>query len=201
MKAVSWLARDWTYSAVLRYQSGFLLPTPPSNNNLLADLGRGPGNNPALWGGGTTFYNRVAGQPLFLVDPNSHFDPTQHLLLNPNAWTDAPFGQFGTSAAYYNDFRWQRQPAESMAFGRMFRIGSEGKYQLQLRAEFQNIFNRLFYSLPGDGGAFGFLTNPATPTGNANPGGTLSSGYGYVNWLNGAGAIPRSGQIIARFQF
>ena len=51
MKAVSWLARDWTYSAVLRYQSGFLLPTPPSNNNLLADLGRGPGNNPALWGG------------------------------------------------------------------------------------------------------------------------------------------------------
>jgi hypothetical protein len=34
-----------------------------------------------------------------------------------------------------------------------------------------------------------------------NPGGTLSGGYGYVNWLQGAGAQPRSGQLIARFTF
>ena len=43
------------YSGVLRYQSGVLIRTPPSNNNLLTELGIGPANNPALWGGGTTF--------------------------------------------------------------------------------------------------------------------------------------------------
>jgi hypothetical protein len=31
--------------------------------------------------------------------------------------------------------------------------------------------------------------------------GALSSGYGYVNWVNGAGATPRSGQMVARFTF
>ena len=79
MKAVSWFARDWSLSGLLRYQSGQLIRTPASNNNLLTELGVGTGNNPALWGGGTTFQNRVPGQPLFLVNPNSHFDPTSQL--------------------------------------------------------------------------------------------------------------------------
>ena len=59
--------------------------------------------------------DRVPGQPLSLVDPNSKFDPTKQLVLNPEAWVEPPFGTFGTSAAYYNDFRWQRQPGESIA--------------------------------------------------------------------------------------
>jgi hypothetical protein len=29
----------------------------------------------------------------------------------------------------------------------------------------------------------------------------LSGGFGYVNWLNGNGDQPRSGQIVARFTF
>jgi hypothetical protein len=202
MKVVSWLARDWTLGGVLRYQSGQLLQTPPSANNLLSNLQRGPSNNPALWGGGYTFMNRVPGQPLFLVAPNTKFDPTQQLVLNPKAWVEPPFGTFGASPAYYNDFRWQRQPAESMAFGRLFPMGKEGRFRLQVRAEFQNIFNRMAYSLPSDGSAFGagavFTT---TPTAHANAGGTLSSGYGFVPWVNGVGSHPRSGQIVARFTF
>jgi hypothetical protein len=209
--ALSWLARDWTISGLLRYQSGVLIRTPPSNNSLLNDLGIGTNNNPALWGGGTTFQNRVPGQPLFLVDPNSHFDPTKQLVLNPAAWTDAPLGTFGASAPYYNDFRWQRQPAESMGFGRIFRI-REGM-SLQVRAELQNIFNRQFYSLPANGvGIFGApSTNPQTPTarsgsitggnGAVNEQGLLSGGYGFVAFAGGAGAQPRSGQLIARFTF
>jgi hypothetical protein len=204
-KALSWLARDWTIGGVLRYQSGQILQTPFSSNNLLANLARGPGNNPALWGGGYTFMDRVPGQPLFLVNPNSHFDPTTQLVLNPNAWVEPPYGTFGASAPYFNDFRWQRQPAESMAFGRIFRI--KERAQLQVRAEFQNIFNRLFYQAPADGAPFGFpFTSVATPTLHGNPGGTLSQGFGYVNWVNGGlpaygGAQPRSGQIVARFIF
>jgi hypothetical protein len=205
MKVVSWLARDWTYSGLLRYQSGVLIRTPPSNNNLLTDLGIGPANNPALWGGGTTFQNRVPGQSLFLVDPNSHFDPTTQLVLNPAAWQDAPAGTFGYTSPYLNSFRWQRQPAESMGFGRIFRI-KEGM-TLQVRAEFQNIFNRLFYSVPADGvGIFGLpSTTPQTGASRSNTlggqTGLLSGGYGFVNWVQGAGAQPRSGQLVARFTF
>ena len=205
MKALSWFARDWSISGVLRYQSGVLIRTPPSNNNLLTELGVGPANNPALWGGGTTFQNRVPGQPLFLVNPNGHFDPTTQLVLNPAAWTDAPAGQFGYSAPYFNDFRWQRQPAESLGVGRIFRI-REGM-SLQIRAEFQNIFNRLFYAIPANGvGIFGLpSTTPQTPAQHGNTLGTetglLSAGYGYVNWVNGGSAQPRSGQLIARFTF
>ncbi|HTW67234.1 MAG TPA: hypothetical protein VME17_21590, partial [Bryobacteraceae bacterium] len=210
--ALSWLTRDWTLSGLLRYQSGTLLRTPSSNNNLLQDLGIGPNNNPALWGGGTTFQNRVPNEPLFLVNPNGKFDPTTQLALNPAAWTDAPLGQFGASSPYYNDFRWQRQPVENIGFGRIFRI-KEG-FQLQIRAEFQNIFNRLFYAAPADSGPNGLAglpaVNPETPTGAMNTlgarTGLLSSGYGFVNWVNGGvgspgGAQPRSGQLIARFTF
>jgi hypothetical protein len=209
-KALSWLLRDWTYSGVLRYQSGQILQTPFSSNNLLGNLARDARNNPALWGGGYTFLNRVPGQPLFLVDPNSKFDPTQQLALNPKAWVEPAYGTFGASAAYFNDFRWQRQPAESMAFGRIFRI--KERAQVTVRAEFQNIFNRLFYAVPANGAPFGgvttLLTSPTvrgnTLSGNA---GLLSSGFGYVNWVNGGpggaagGALPRSGQIVARFTF
>ncbi|MBZ5575327.1 MAG: carboxypeptidase-like regulatory domain-containing protein [Acidobacteriia bacterium] len=212
-KVLSAFARDWTYSGVLRYQSGQILSTPFSSNNLLFNMGRGAANNnPALWGGGSTFLNRVAGQPLFTVDPNSKFDPTTTLALNKNAWVEPAFGTFGASAAYFNDFRWQRQPSESMAFGRIFRI--KERAQIQIRAEFQNIFNRLFYAAPANGLAGFASVNPTATVGHGNTlsgtKGLLSSGWGYVNWVNGGtgatagingGAQPRSGQIVARITF
>ena len=129
---------------------------------------RGGANNPALWGGGTTLENYIPGQPFFSVDPNSHFDPSKTLLLNPKAWTDAAPGTFGVSAPYYINNRWQRQPAESISVGRNFRVRE--KYNLQIRAEFQKIFNRVFFALPADGQGTNSLTAPA----NNNPGGALS---------------------------
>src|SRR5215469_16074851 len=201
-KALSWLTRDWTASSVLRYQSGQILQSPDSANGLLANLQRGPSNNPAIWGGGYTFLNRVPGAPLFVVNPNSHFDPTQQLVLNPNAWVEPAYGTFGTSAVYFNDFRWQRQPAESMAIGRIFRV-KEGM-SVYIRAEFQNVFNRLFYQMPANSATAN--TTITTPVGHLNSlsgvSGLLSSGWGFVNWVNGGsvamgGAQPRSGQIVA----
>jgi hypothetical protein len=95
-----------------------------------------------------------------------------------------------------------------MAFGRIFRI--KERAQFQIRAEFQNIFNRLFYAAPANGAG----TNVTSTVGRANSlsgvTGLLSSGFGYVNWVNGGtgasagingGAQPRSGQIVARFTF
>ena len=49
-------------------------------------------------------------------------DPTKELVLNPAAWTNPPDGQFGTGAPYYNDYRYQRRPSESMSLGRVFRF-------------------------------------------------------------------------------
>ena len=144
--------------------------------------------------------NRVSGQPLFLVNPNSKFDPTSQLVLNPAAWVEPPFGTFGASAAYFNDFRWQRQPSEAMSFGRNFRMGHEGKYNLFVRAEFQNISNRLFLMPPSVGGAFGPPVSPTTSI--ASPGGVNTSGYGIIPTVGGLTAVPpRSGQIVGRFTF
>ncbi|MCU1335837.1 MAG: hypothetical protein JWO19_1418 [Bryobacterales bacterium] len=203
MKALSWAARDWTVGSVLRYQSGALLRIPASNNQLLTQLGRGPANNPALWGGGATFVNRVNGVSPFLQDPNCHcIDPTQQLVLNPAAWQDVPAGQFGAGAPYYNDYRWQRQPQEAFNVGRNFRLAKEGKVNLNVRAEFQNIFNRLTLSAPGAPPAAGSnVSNIAQPVAHNNPGQALSAGFGFANTFNGAGTNPRSGQIVARITF
>jgi len=204
-RILSSVVKDWTIGSVVRYQSGELIRVPASNNNLLAQLGRGPSNNPANWGGGTTFFNRVDGQPLMLKDPNCHcIDPTKDLVLNPNAWVDAPAGQFGTTAPYLNEYRWQRQPSEALSIGRLFFVSRERNVKFEVRAEFQNIFNRLYFTSPIAVKTGGFTTttgaNPLAPTTRNNQN-QLTGGYGYVNWVNGAGSQPRSGQVVARVTF
>jgi hypothetical protein len=204
-RILSSVVKDWAIGSVVRYQSGELIRVPASNNNLLAQLGRGPSNNPANWGGGTTFFNRVDGQPLMLKDPNCHcIDPTKDLVLNPNAWVDAPAGQFGTTAPYLNEYRWQRQPSEALSVGRLFFVNRERNVKFEVRAEFQNIFNRLYFTSPIAVKTGGFTTttgaNPLAPTTRNNQN-QLTGGYGYVNWVNGAGSQPRSGQVVARVTF
>ncbi|HYR87391.1 MAG TPA: hypothetical protein VE422_25125, partial [Terriglobia bacterium] len=128
------------------------------------------------------------------------------LVLNPNAWVDAPPGQFGKTAPYLNDYRWQRQPAESVSLGRNFFVNRERNVKFEVRAEFYNVFNRLFLTSPepvklsGGGGGILMGANPVAPTTKDNQG-RLTSGYGYVNWVNGAGSTPRSGQVVARVTF
>ncbi len=197
MKALSQVARDWQLGAVLRYQSGALIGEPTSTNLLTQQLGR---TNPA--GFTTSFgnnYQNLTGQPLWLIsDPNCGcFNPQTTQVLNPAAFTDAPGGTWGTAAPFNNSYRWQRQPAESMSFARNFRVGKEGKYNLQVRGEFFNVFNRTFLSAPS-------LANPLTPIGTTTsiPGNVINNtGYGTVATLNGAGSQPRSGQLVAKFVF
>ena len=129
-------------------------------------------------------------------------------MLNPNAWVDAPPGQFGTTAPYLNEYRWQRQPAESISLGRIFFVNRERNVKFEVRVEFYNVFNRLFLSSPIAVKTGGFTTttgaNPLAPT-TKDSQGRLAGGYGYVNWVNGGGitgaAQPRSGQVLARVTF
>jgi hypothetical protein len=180
-RALSWVTADWTVATVLRYGSGLPIRVPASNNALNSVLFR------------STFANRVPGQPLFLQDLNCHcFDPTKTLTLNPNAWVDPPAGQFGTSAAYYSDYRQPRRPTENLSIGRLFPIRE--KMNFQIRAEFTNIFNR--YSLPSPSS-----TNFAATTTTFPTTGLLSGGFGFSSTTNGAGSTHRAGTIVARFQF
>ena len=210
-KLLGQVTGGWQIATLLRYQNGVLIQSPPSDNNLLNELDRGSSNNPAVWGGGYTFWNTVAGQSCLSINPNQKgFDPTTTLALNTKAWVDAAPGQFGTAAPFYNNCRWQRQPTENLSFGRNFRF--KERANLQFRVEFQNVFNRLFYSQPTVGGGFA-PTNPNTPTMNQNPNGGLSGGYGYVPYINGgcmnpqpafgvtACQGPRSGQAVLRLTF
>jgi hypothetical protein len=205
-KTLQWLSRDWTIGGVLRYQSGELVETPSANNNFLYQLGVGSQDNPALFSSPQGIENYVPGQPFFSVNPNSHFDPTKTLVLNPNAWAEPGPAQFGVSAPYYINNRWQRQPGESLSLQRTFRV--KEKYQFQIRAEFQNPFNRVFFPLPATGNGTGTATaagfnNPFPVLGSSS--GALSAGYGYVPAFNGGTApfniVPRTGQIVARFTF
>ncbi len=201
-KVLSQVVRDWQLGAVLKYQSGSVIQDPNSPNNLFSVLQRTnffyAFNTPA---------NRVAGVPLFALpngatDPNCNcFDPNKVLLTNPAAFVSAAPGQFGSSSAFFTDYRWMRQPSEALSFARNFRMGKEGKYNLQVRAEFQNVLNRHFYGSPTAG-----PSSTATPTTfNTTPGsalfGSVTGGLGYSNAVNGAGSQPRSGQIVARFTF
>jgi hypothetical protein len=189
-KVASQVLRGWTIGAVLSYGSGLPILAPTSSNNLSTLLFR------------STYFNRVPGVPLYVTDLNCHcIDPNKQLVLNPAAWSNPTDGQWGTAAPYYNDYRYQRRPAESMSFGRVFSIRESMK--LTLRLNFQNIFNRTQMGNPT-------ATNPLAPTtctggsgaacANAATAGTLTGGFGFIN-PGSLYAPARQGTLEMRFQF
>ena len=200
MHVASQVLRDWQLGWLFRYQNGALIEVPSSSNQLETQLLRQGGFN----GNPVNPANLVAGVNPLLVDPNCGcFNPQTTLVFNPAAFKDPAPGQWGASAPFYNNLRWQRQPAESMSFGRNFRFGHEGRFNIFIRAEFQNIFNRLFLSPPASGnqgapfGSQVTLTTAATKDST----GEYTGGLGYINTVAGAGARPRSGQAVLRLTF
>jgi hypothetical protein len=138
------------------------------------------------------------------VDLNCHcYDPNKTFVLNPAAWSNPLPGQWGTAAGYYGDYRYQRRPGESMSLGRTFRI-KEGM-NLQIRAEFTNIFNRTEANNPTSTNGLATQTcanaaGAAVPCSGAYF--RTTGGFGYINTAPTATTIaPRSGQLVARFQF
>jgi len=123
------------------------------------------------------------------------FDPNKTQVLNPAAWELVPDGQWAAQTQQIPSFRASRRPNESANLARNFRFGPENKYTLQVRVEFQNVFNRRFLPSPT-------LGNFATaPTSNAL--GNFIAGYGTFGNLSNSGSFgtPRSGQFIGRFTF
>jgi hypothetical protein len=179
-KFLRYAVRDWAIGATLSYASGLPILSPASTNNLSTLLYQ------------STFDIRLPGQPLFLKSLNCHcVDPSKNLVLNPAAWVNPADGQFG-GQPYYNDYRYQRRPAESMSLGRVFAIRE--KMALTVRMNFQNIFNRTEMSNPAG-------TNILTPT-TKGANGLLTGGFGFINYVGGTTySPPRQGTLEMRFQF
>jgi hypothetical protein len=173
------MAKDWQIGTLLRYASGLPIQSPTATSNL------------ATYTFQPTLMDRVPGVPLFTHDLNCHcFDPNTTFVLNPAAWVNPPAGQYGTAATYYSDYRYQRRPAENLSLARNFRV--KERMNLQIRAEFTNVFNRTEMNNP--------TSVNALATQSRNAASQTTAGFGYVNVGTTFGA-PRSGQIVARFQF
>ncbi|MBZ5576222.1 MAG: carboxypeptidase-like regulatory domain-containing protein [Acidobacteriia bacterium] len=192
-KVFSQVVRDWTIGSVLSYASGLPILAPTSTNNLSTLLFR------------STYFNRNPGVSPFLKDLNCHcVDPTKDLVLNPAAWSNPTDGQWGTAAPYYNDYRYERRPSESLSLGRIFKFNESGM-ALTVRMNFQNIFNRTQLSNPTatnplasttcTAGAGAVCANPATA-------GKYTGGFGFINYVGGSTfQPPRQGTLEMRFQF
>lgn len=189
----NFILSDWTLGTVMQYGSGqpIGIPNTATINNAAALL-RG------------TRAERVPGEPLFLVDLNCHcYDPAKTQVLNPKAWRDPVPGTFSTSALYYNDYRFQRRPRETLSFGRMFKIREN--VRLQLRAEFTNPFNRTQIPNPvigsPTGGAGNYTTGITTQViGNGNR--VNASGFGAIATQPATAVIgERSGLLVGRLTF
>jgi len=169
--------KGWKLGGIMRYSSGLPIAVPSSLNNMNSLVFQ------------STRMNRVAGQPLFIKNLNCHcIDPTKDLVLNPKAWADVPNGQWGYSAPYYNDYRTQRQPSENL---NLARIWKREKFNVEFRAEFYNVFNRLQLPSPSS-------SNPLATT-TYNSAGVLTGGFGYINGSSVGGM--RNGQAVIRVKF
>ena len=183
--------RDWQISGLLAYASGFPILAPAAQNNLNTVLLRGNG-------GAISYANRVPGVPLFTQDLNCHcFDPNKEFVLNPAAWTQPAAGQWGTSAAYYNDYRFQRLPNENLGVGRAIRLRE--KMELNLRIEFANVFNRAEAPNP--------VSTNSSATQQRNAEGVPTAGFGQISTTtigpttNIQTPTSRQGTVVGRFTF
>jgi len=214
-KIVSYTLSGWGIGAYLSYQSAALVGRPSSNNTtpISQFLGRGPGSaqlkrnpdgsymNP--WS--VDWFDYDGNHHTDPLDINCHcFDPTKTVALNPLAWENVPDGVFAADQSSLRFFRGIRTPTENANISRNFRFGKEGRFNLNVRAEFNNMFNRT--QLPGPNivaglgqPAINFSTQPNKFTTGASAG-LYSGGFGTFNVLSGL-AGQRTGSLVARFTF
>ena len=186
--------KDWQIGWFSNYQSGQYLtpPVSPTFNYLPSED------------------VRVAGQPLYTpgvnINDHSTYNTYYSQVLNPNAWAPCPSNATcASTSVLYKDFKAPRVPTENANIGRNFRLGKEGRYNLYVRAEFVNIFNRTILPPPS-------TQNPQNPVIHGGPNGILTGGFGVINtyltpngqYVEPTGAsylLGRTGTLIARFSF
>jgi hypothetical protein len=210
-KIVSFAVRDWAISGAMFYQTGTYLgrPTNAAANPISRWLGRGAGGAQLKQNADGSYMSPWSVNWTDLdgnkrtdpLDIDCHcFDPRTTQVLNPLAWSNVPDATWAAQTNQLPFFRNARRPTESANLARNFRFGPENRFNLQVRVEFQNIFNRKF--VPGP--TLGNVATPPTPVLGSTPAATaFTAGFGTFGNQAVAGVYgtPRSGQFIARFSF
>jgi hypothetical protein len=133
------------------------------------------------------------------LDINCHcFDPLRTNLLDPTVWENVPNFEWAADVARIPSYRGPRRPSESGNISRNFRFGKDGRFTLNVRAEFQNIFNRLL--LPASIGGATSAYNVRNTVQNGTPG-YLSGGFGNFGGNAVQYGQERSGNFIGRLTF
>ena len=144
-KWVAWGVKDWALSSALFYQTGAYLGRPAAGSvrPISQWLGRGPGGAQLKQNADGSYMNpwsvdwtdNTGTHRTDPLDINCKcFDPEKTIVLNPNAWTTVPDGQWAAQTQQLPFFRASRRPSESANLARNFKFGPDGRYTLQ---EFQ----------------------------------------------------------------
>ncbi len=171
-RVVNGLISGWRATGIMLYASGPPLSFSSTNYYYYP-----------LWATTYTNYNLQNYFPSFV---HRHFqqptasDPTPAAdLYFPSSIVSNPaYGQLGTGPARVDALRGFGIETENVSLMKDTYFGSEGRYRLQFRVEFYNIFNRHTFNKPD--------LNLNSPT------------FGYVTSVN---SIPRQGQFGIRFEF
>jgi hypothetical protein len=214
-KWVSQAIGGWGVAMSLRYQGGFYLSRPAHGaaTPISRWLGRGPGS--LAFTGGAQLKKNADGSfmnPWSVdwtdYDGNRHtepidinckcFDPEKTIVLNPNVWTAVEDGKWPISNQILSDVRGPRQPQESGNLSRNFKFGKDGRMALQVRVEFQNIFNRKLLPITPQISNLNWNQAPTRSTD-----GRYTAGFGTFGNLrvNNAFGAERSGVFVGRFTF
>jgi hypothetical protein len=213
-----WLAQSvmgWGLGLYLNYQSAGLVgrPASPNTTPISQFLGRGPGSAQLKKNADGSFMNPWSVDWVDYsgkrhtdpIDVNCHcFDVTKNVVLNPLAWEAIPNGQWATNMSSIRNFRGIRFPAENANLSRNFRFGKENRFNLNVRVEFTNIFNRLQYPGISLGANFQDAARVFQPVANATVQasnvGLYSAGFGVINPTGGTGG-QRLGTFVGRLTF
>jgi hypothetical protein len=174
-RIVNALVGGWQVSALVGYNSGqpfrIGVPNPfwPMWGNFYPNFHPSSANGPFS----PSKFQAVAGSPML-----QYFAPA--IATSPiQGGTVA----FSTGGAYDSALRCPGHGNENASLMKYFSMGSDGRYQLSMRVESYNLFNRHYYSILGCGGV-------GTNVGDGN--------FAQVTAVQDN---PRTGQLAVRFTF
>ena len=167
---VNKLVGGWTVATLFQYNSGTPMAAP-------ADTLYYPGWSAvfANVAPNADFSNTFKGLNLTdvadnIVDPNARY-------FNPANFTNPAYAQLGNAPRYFSYWRNWGSANENASILKKMGFGSDGRYQVTLRAEFLDLFNRHYWG---------------TPNMNMN-----SQFFGQIQSVSG----NRTGQVGARLEF
>ena len=167
------LVSGWRLSALVNYASGAPLSFSSSNYYYYPLWAETYANFNLSSYNGSQFNKSSFQEPT-----GSNPAPPQDQFFPKTIATNPAYGELGNGPARISAIRGFGLENENAGLLKNTYFGAEGRYRLQLRLEFYNIFNRHSFNNPD--------TNLKSPT------------FGYVTSVN---STPRNGQFGARFEW